>query len=93
MISQSTTKAISNYFLGLEIGQKMASVMKRHEQSFMIDDGPDGSHLWTLNFRVLVKLRQPRYAVVRSTNDKGVDKTVPVENYNIDMVVAGRIFI
>ncbi|WP_418262159.1 glycoside hydrolase family 88/105 protein [Flavobacterium faecale] len=101
--SQTTTKngGISK---DLKWSERMAqTVMKSHEQSYMIDDAkePKWDYVHGLvltSIQVLnKKINNPAYHnYVKSYADilideKGVIKTYEIEKYNIDMVVAGRI--
>ena len=104
MISQSATKQSVIISKDLKWSERMAqSVMKRHEQSFMIDDAtePKWDYVHGLVLKSIEELSKkhnnPAYNnYIKSyadilIDDKGVIKTYKLENYNIDMVVAGRI--
>jgi len=88
----------------LKWSERMAqSIMKRHEQSYMIDDAkePKWDYVHGLvltSFEELYKRKKnPAYSdYIKSYADELIDKegnikTYKIENYNIDMIVAGRI--
>ncbi|AOW09763.1 glycoside hydrolase family 88/105 protein [Flavobacterium gilvum] len=98
--SQNQIKVSSN----MKWSDKMAlTLMKRHPQAFMIDDAkaPKWDYVHGLvlhSFEELYKKNpDPRYtAYVKGyadalVNADGTIKTYELENYNIDMVVAGRL--
>jgi unsaturated rhamnogalacturonyl hydrolase len=104
MISQEPTKATSTISKEKKWSERMAlSIMKRHPESFQIDGQKepkwDYVHGLVLNsFEELYKQKKNPlyYNYIKSYADvlideKGTIATYKSQNYNIDMVVAGRL--
>jgi unsaturated rhamnogalacturonyl hydrolase len=103
VISQEPAKDIT-IFKNMKWSDKMAlTIMKRHPQAYMIDDAktPKWDYVHGLVLHSMEELYKknpdPRYPVyikgyvdVLVQND-GTIKTYELDNYNIDMVVSGRL--
>tara|TARA_R110000868_G_scaffold32933_1_gene119823 strand:+ start:20318 stop:21463 length:1146 start_codon:yes stop_codon:yes gene_type:complete len=104
MISQEPTKATSTISKENKWSERMAlSIMKRHPESFQIDGQkePKWDYVHGLvltSFEELYKQKKNPlyYNYIKSYADILIDKkgtiaTYKIQNYNIDMVVAGRL--